>query len=127
TRRWRRARDLSRVPVLVWAANPTDTPSLRLDEEIRTIDARLQATDASNRIVLQKQWALRIDDLSEGLLRHRPAVVHFSGHGSPAGEIVLMSPQGRSETVPSEALAGLFKVVMGMKRSNLKCVAFTAG
>lgn len=116
----------SPVTVLFWAANPTDTPPLRLDEEIRTIDARLRATDASNRIVLQQQWALRIDDLSEGLLRYRPAVVHFSGHGSPAGEIVLMSPQGKSETVPSEALAGLFKVVMGMKRSNLKCVVFNA-
>ena len=116
----------SAVTVLFWAANPTDTPPLRLDEEIRTIDARLRATDASNRIVLQQQWALRIDDLSEGLLRYRPAVVHFSGHGSPAGEIVLMSPQGKSETVPSEALAGLFKVVMGMKRSNLKCVVFNA-
>ena len=116
----------SAVTVLFWAANPVDTPPLRLDEEIRTIDARLRATDAGDRIALQQQWALRIDDLSEGLLRYRPAVVHFSGHGSPAGELMLLSAQGKSETVPSDALAGLFKVAMGMKRSNLKCVVFNA-
>jgi hypothetical protein len=115
------------VTVLFWAANPTDTPSLRLDEEVRTIDERLRATAYRDRIVLQQQWALRIGDLSEGLLRYRPGVVHFSGHGSPAGQLMLMTPKGTSETVPSDALAGLFAAVATSARgSGLTCVVFNA-
>lgn len=115
------------VTVLFWAANPTDTPSLRLDEEVRTIDERLRATAYRDRIVLQQQWALRIGDLSEGLLRYRPGVVHFSGHGSPTGQLMLMSPKGTSDTVPSEALAGLFEAVANSaKGPTLTCVVFNA-
>ena len=28
-------------------------------------------------------------------MRHQPHIVHFSGHGSPAGEIILEDDAGR--------------------------------
>jgi hypothetical protein len=124
-----RVADPSPVPmtILFWAANPAGTPPLRLDEEIRTIDERLRATEYRDRFVLQQQWALRISDLSEGLLRYRPAIVHFSGHGSPKGQLLLESPTGMSAEVPSAALAGLFEAVISTpKGPNLMCVVFNA-
>jgi hypothetical protein len=115
------------VTILFWAANPAGTPPLRLDEEIRTIDERLRATEHRDRFVLQQQWALRVGDLSEGLLRYRPGIVHFSGHGSPTGELLLESPSGASAEVPSAALAGLFEAVLSTpKGADLMCVVFNA-
>lgn len=99
------------IVILFWASNPIDTDRLRLDEEVRTIDERLRASDFRDRFDLQQQWAVRIGDLSEGLLRHRPAIVHFSGHGNPSGEIALERPDGTAGPVSTSALAGLFAAV----------------
>src|SRR5690606_26783470 len=40
-----------------------------------------------------------------------PAIVHFSGHGNPGGEIVLEREDGTPGPVPATALAGLFRAV----------------
>jgi hypothetical protein len=115
------------VTILFWAANPAGTPPLRLDEEIRTIDERLRATEQRDRFVLQQQWALRVGDLSEGLFRYRPGIVHFSGHGSPEGQLMLETPSGTSAAVPSAALAGLFEAVMSSPSGPSPiCVVFNA-
>lgn len=45
---------------------------------------------------LQSHWALRVNELQELFLRHKPDIVHFSGHGSDASEIVLENPEKAS-------------------------------
>jgi hypothetical protein len=107
--------EATRAPIVIlfWASNPVGTSPLRLDEEVRTIDERLRASEFRDRFELEQQWALRISDLSEGLLRHRPVIVHFSGHGNPTGEIVLERPDGTAAEVAVSALVGLFGAVAG--------------
>ncbi|MEN8040976.1 MAG: hypothetical protein ABFR95_05680, partial [Actinomycetota bacterium] len=95
------------VTVLFWAANPVDTAQLRLDEEVRTIDERLRASEHRDRFDLRTQWAVRYSDLSEGLLRYQPEIVHFSGHGDPNGLLLFESDDGNSHTVSIDALADL--------------------
>lgn len=110
------------ITVLFWAANPVDTAPLRLDEEVRTIDERLRASEHRDRFDLRSQWAVRYSDLSEGLLRYRPEIVHFSGHGDPSGLLLFESDAGHSQTVSVDALAELFRLA----GDEVRCVVFNA-
>ncbi len=106
------------INILFLAANPKATPPLRLDEEIRGIDEALRASQGRNRFLLEQQWAVRVSDLQGLLLRHRPDIVHFSGHGSPASTIILEDASGYPDEVPSAALSDLFRLL----KDNIRCV-----
>jgi hypothetical protein len=111
-----------KLVVLFLAANPLDTERLRLDEEVRDIDRRLRESEHRDRLELRQQWAVRPTDLAEALLRHRPGVVHFSGHGSPSGRIVLVGDHGDSYEPPASAVADLFAIA----GSSVRCVVLNA-
>ena len=112
----------SPIRILFLAANPVDTPALRLDEEIRAIDGALREAEFRDRFEIRQEWATRIGDLQEALLRHDPDIVHFSGHGTEASEIVLTSATGAGEPVPREALGRLFAVLA----DHIRCVVLNA-
>jgi hypothetical protein len=99
--------------VLFLAANPTGTGRLQLDEEIRAIDAKIRTADYRDTLELVSSWAIRPDDLLEAFNRHRPHVVHFSGHGRPGGEIILNDSDGRPRPVAKKALTALFTALSG--------------
>jgi hypothetical protein len=108
--------------ILFWAANPVDTEPLQLGNEIRTIEERLRGSDLRDRFVLEQQWAVRPEDLSDGLLRYSPQIVHFSGHGNPSGDLVLQADDGNSHPVAIAALANLFAIA----GDSVRCVVFNA-
>lgn len=110
------------ITVLFWAANPIDTDRLRLDEEVRTIDERLRTSAHRERFDLRQQWATRYTDLSDGLLRYQPQIVHFSGHGSPTGTLLLEDSGGRGNAVDTVALADLLRIA----GDTVRCVVFNA-
>jgi hypothetical protein len=110
------------IKVLFLAANPSGTSGLALDEEIREIDAKIRGAEHRDHLQLLSHWAVRLDDLSGFLLRHRPEVVHFSGHGAKSGAILLVGGDGQAKAVPPDALAGLFRVL----KDNLRVVVLNA-
>jgi hypothetical protein len=110
------------IKVLFLASNPRDTQPLRLDEEIREIDTAFRQSDYRNRFDIRQQWAVRVIDLQTHLLRHRPDILHFSGHGSSTNSIILENNQGLSQPVSTNALGKLFMVL----RDNIKCVVLNA-
>ena len=110
------------IRILFLAANPKDTPSLRLDEEIRGIDTALRGADFRDRFDIKQQWAVRVADLQNHLLRYKPDIVHFSGHGSSTSEIVLEDITGNSHIVPARALSQVFSIL----KDNIRCVVLNA-
>jgi hypothetical protein len=110
------------VKVLFLAANPSDATHLALDEECRQIEARIRESEYRDRFVLQSHWAVRPDDLISLLLREQPEIVHFSGHGSPADEIILAGDDGTGHPVPKDALVELFRVL----KDNVRVVFLNA-
>ncbi|MGE5755607.1 MAG: FxSxx-COOH system tetratricopeptide repeat protein, partial [Planctomycetaceae bacterium] len=97
--------------VLVLAANPVGTPPLKLDEEVRAIDAKIRGSEHRDLIRLVSHWAVRLDALSGLLMRERPDVVHFSGHGMGTGELVLVGDDGIPKPIPAEAVARMLQVL----------------
>jgi hypothetical protein len=107
---------------LFLGANPSADTRCALDREIRAITASLRAAPEGRALQLAGEWAVRATDLQACLLEHRPEVVHFSGHGSEVGQLLVEDEQGAPVPLDPGALANLF----GILRRGLRCVVLTA-
>ena len=131
--------------ILFLASQPTSTARLRLDVEIREIEAGLKRSRYRDRFNLKQRWAVRPSDLRQALLDYRPYIVHFAGHGqgqstvAPASEetrkfipmnqsstleegLILEDQTGQAKVVSTEALADLFKLFA----DSIECVILNA-
>lgn len=109
------------IKILFLAANPLDTVRLGTDEEARAIDLALRQAEYRG-FAVASHHAVRIDDLQELLLRHRPDILHFSGHGAATNAIILQDAQGNSMPVRGATLGRLFRAL----KDNLRCVVLNA-
>ena len=107
--------------ILILSANPKDTPRLRSDEEIRKIEEAIRDSDSPNLFELKTILATTVADLQILLLRHKPHIVHFCGHGETDG-LLFEDTTGRKQQVPVEALAELFKLC----GQSIECVVLNA-
>jgi len=110
------------IKILFLAANPRDSTQLRLDEEIRGIKQSLYHAKFRDNFDIEQEWAVGVSELQGHLLRHQPDIVHFSGHGSTASEIILEDNVGNSQTVSIRALSDLFFLL----KDNIRCVVLNA-
>ena len=62
----------------------------------------------NHQFVLEQSWATRFQDLEEALLRFKPHIVHFSGHGEAEG-LVFEDDEGESEIINQEIFSNLFE------------------
>ncbi|GAA1640342.1 CHAT domain-containing protein [Actinoplanes couchii] len=122
-----RASAADRVRVLMLAANPADSGRLAIDEEARQISERLRLADERDVYELITCLAVRPMDLLQFLNQHRPQIVHFSGHGDRAGQIVLAADGGREQRVSAAALGELLRVANHRIRIVLLNACWTAG
>ena len=53
--------------------------------------------------------SVRPSDITKALLNTQPQIVHFSGHGTPSGELCFENFVGKSHFVEPDALASLFE------------------
>ena len=108
--------------ILILASNPKTTSALRLDEEVREIDAGLQRAKKRELFDLKQRWAVRVQDVYQALLDFKPQIVHFSGHGSGDDGLVLEDESRNVRLVDTQALASLFKLFA----SDIECVVLNA-
>jgi hypothetical protein len=108
--------------ILILAANPRGTTRLRLDQQLREVDAGLQRARHRNQFVLQQRWAVRPRDIQRAMLDFEPQIVHFSGHGAEDEGLVFEDDTGREKLVDGEALAGLFELFA----EQVECVVLNA-
>lgn len=111
-----------RQKILFLAANPNDTQPLQLDKEMRQITQGLERSKHRDDFLLVQKWAVQIDDLRRAFLDEKPNIVHFSGHGSSQGRIILQSPMDSSQELPIQALGGFFKLF----KDTVDCVLLNA-
>lgn len=95
------------IRVLFLAANPSDTSSLSLGREVRTITESIQRSQSKQAIQLVSQWAVRPQDLQRALLEHQPQIVHFSGHGTDDG-LLFLDEDDAATLIPPQVLAATF-------------------
>lgn len=107
------------IKILFLASEPSNEARLRLGEEFREIQSRL---DDRNRFDLESSWAVRPRDVLLSIFKNKPQVVHFAGHGAETGELCLEDNQGKTQRVKPAALSALFKEV----KEHVKCVVINS-
>jgi hypothetical protein len=110
------------ISILFLAADPTDASRLRLGEEFREIQEKLQLSKWRDNFTLQQRMSVRPTDISQALLDVNPRIVHFSGHGTSSGALCLENKLGESHPIQPEALAALFEQFA----DQLDCVVLNA-
>ncbi|MCY7282890.1 MAG: CHAT domain-containing protein, partial [Cyanobacteria bacterium CAN_BIN43] len=107
--------------ILVLAANPSDTAKLHLSREVREIQDGLALSAGRDQFEVISQWAVRPEDLRRALLKYKPSIVHFSGHGMGDQGLVFENDLGQSKFVSASTLAKLFKLC-----PSVQCVLLNA-
>ncbi len=92
--------------ILFLAAQPTTENQQRLGKEAAEIGQALRGAEFRSQFQLEKEFAVSAKTLQETLLRHKPNVLHFTGHGDENG-ILLEADDGQAQRVPPTALANL--------------------
>ena len=108
--------------ILILAANPVDTPRLRLDQEVREIEKGLERAQKRDDFILKQQWAARPRDVRRAMLDFKPNIVHFCGHGEGDEGIAFEDEIGKARLVNAEALAGFFELFA----DKVECVVLNA-
>lgn len=107
--------------VLFASANPKNTSSLRLNEEVREIENALKSSMSGANFEFRQTHATRVSDFRKSILEFKPHIVHFSGHGDKAG-ILLEDELGGYKVVSSSALEKFFSLFKG----QVECVILNA-
>jgi len=107
--------------ILLLAANPKGTTSLRLQEEEREIKERLRLS-GYGKVPVNSAVAARSRDIQQALLDFKPQIVHFSGHGANQQGLVFEDNIGEVKLIDSDSLAQLFELFS----NRIECVVLNA-
>src|SRR5208282_6037498 len=113
---------VTRRRILFLASDPSDSARLRLGEERREIQEKLQLARLRNKFEFSSRNAVRISDLTQAILDIEPNILHFSGHGTIHGGLCFENSEGSSQVAQPEALFDLFNLVS----DKLECVVLNA-
>ncbi|MCT7978672.1 CHAT domain-containing protein [Laspinema olomoucense] len=108
--------------ILILSANPKQTTSLRLDEEVREIKEGLKRAQSRELFSIESAEATRYKDIRRAILDHAPTIIHFSGHGVGQDGLIFEDETGLPRMVDTEAIGGLFQLF----RDKVKCVVLNA-
>ena len=99
---------------------------MRLDKVAREIDASLRTTALRDKFEIEQCWSVRVLDFQSALLRYRPDIVYFSGHGAKSDELIVENDVendfGDGTSVPPAGLGRL----SGILHDHVKCVVLSA-
>lgn len=112
------------ISILFLAADPSGSSAdrLHLDRELREIQEKLRLANLRELFKLEVKMAVRPSDLSQALLDFSPEFVHFSGHGTESGNLLIEDEAGRIQPIDPETLAETFELVS----EHVKCVILNA-
>ena len=111
-----------KITVLFLAANPKDTPQLSLDEEVRAIQKNIRLSEYRDSIIFESRWATRSADILQAINETNPTIIHFSGHGTKEGKLVLLNPDGSTKLVTKEAIT----MAISTASDTVRLVVFNA-
>src|SRR3954451_12580428 len=99
-----------KIRILFLSANPLSTSRVRVDEEARMIQEELERGSKADSFELLIFPAARTKDLQRLLMKYKPHIVHFSGHGSKEKKIVLEDAEGEGMNIGTRGLVDAFRL-----------------
>ena len=111
-----------KTKILVLASNPAGTDQLQLNPEIRSIKDAHERSEKRAEFEVKPEPAIRISELQRIILKEKPRIVHFCGHGTGHQGLVLENDAGKPQLVSTEALTNLLKIF----DRRIECVVLNA-
>ncbi|MEO9320323.1 MAG: CHAT domain-containing protein [Nitrososphaera sp.] len=104
---------------------------MQIDREFKSIDYALRLGDFGREFELEQRNAVTLLELQEHMLRFRPNILHFSGHGSDQGRLIFENQNGGGDEAPSLAIASLFEILNSNRTpidptNILRCIVLSA-
>lgn len=112
----------SMIKISFLVADPSNTTRLRLGEEQREIQNKILMGKRRDLVKFIPHTSVRPEDVSQALLNDEAKIIHFSGHGTPSGELCFENKTGKVHPVSPLALSNLFKQFAG----QIECVLLNA-
>lgn len=106
---------VDRLKILFLAANPLDETRLALADESAAIEDVIEDSALRDRIEVKSRMETRPAAVLKLLIREKPQIVHFSGHGG-GGELMLVDEQGLATPLTSLQIETLFGAAGGSIR-----------
>lgn len=97
------------IRILFLASSPRNEARLSLDKEVRLIHDKLDGSKFGDQFEIDQFWGTRPRDLQKKFGEGDVQIVHYSGHGSDAHELLLMDDADQAKAVSKELLADLFE------------------
>jgi hypothetical protein len=111
------------IRILFLTANPFgDEPPLKLYREFESIDDKIQISKHRNKFELIPRFSSSIHRLHEYILRFKPEIVHFSGHGTKEGELVFQDEYGGKQVANANAI----KILFGILHKGICCMVLNS-
>ncbi|CAG1770837.1 hypothetical protein BAC3_01360 [uncultured bacterium] len=98
------------IKILILAANPWNTHRLSLDEEYQRIQELWINSDLQKQFELRYYPALRGEELQQKVLKFKPHIIHFSGHGEDEGLVFNDTSGDNPYQISKQTLAQLFSL-----------------
>ncbi len=99
-----RANDMRPVTILFISADSQDLSPIGFVEEYTALSRALGPSRQTGRMVVARAPNCSVSELHSAIVKHRPQILHFSGHGSNKG-FYFVNSDGEGETLNPKALA----------------------
>lgn len=106
--------------ILILTSNPRH--DLKLTREIKDLKGVIKRSKNQSQFETEFELEVHPEDLQDLFLEHEPRIVHFCGHGTGEGGLVLEDQSGREQLVSTEALSNLFELF----DQQVECVLLNA-
>ncbi len=116
-----------KISILFLGANPdiinqegSEQSKLKLDKEAREIKESLTKSLNRDSINFETRWAVRTSDLFQAINEVNPTIIHFSGHGTEDGKLVLQDNTDKPKLVDIESIVKMIDA----STDNLRLAVF---
>ena len=123
------ARDEDKTRILFLSANPRQEKNIQVINECNEIKDEIENAQFEDKFAFSEYHGISRNKIIEQLEKHRPHIVHFSGHGN-VDDLVFQNSVGNREDIGSDEFANLFKFLNDrddiFDDQKIRCVVLNA-
>lgn len=100
---------MNTINILFLSAVPAGVPPLELNTEYRRIEDALEDGANASRFRIFRHARIQRQELEHTLATFQPHIVHFAGHGTASGSLLLEAPDGKRWDLDRDTLRTIFR------------------
>jgi hypothetical protein len=123
----------NKIRILFLSANPRGTKKLDLIKESNAIEDEIDSAGYGDQFSFKQRNEASVSRLQQFLIKYKPQIVHFAGHGNDAAEtgiFLFQDSKGKKEPASKEDIADLFRILnerkIITKRDKIRLVVLNA-